>query len=284
MILWRTLPELHAQPRSPRETDMLRYAAVAIPATTVMWQGQTPLFILAGLVALHVGTLAGRGRIYQVLGGLGLAWAALIKPQLAIIGVGPLVWGIAAWRANRREDFIQAIWICGAAAVSAVLLLLLTIILPGGVTLDTYREFVVDVLPQVADPSIMDSIGSPAFVAVFTAANLGFANPDFIGNLVTLAVVALAALWTIQRRNRPLAEISAAWGVWAMVAPRVAWTWYAAWCLPFFLLALPGRESRWRYGLFVVALALLNLQLSTLLTAFATMLLLIYLAWTSFRS
>src|SRR5258708_18525939 len=45
-----------APARSLRETECRRYACVAIPAMATLWQGQTALFILAGLVALHLAT------------------------------------------------------------------------------------------------------------------------------------------------------------------------------------------------------------------------------------
>ncbi len=86
-----------------------------------------------------------------------------------------------------------------------------------------------------------------------------------------------------------MVEIAAGWGVWAMVAPRVTWMWYAAWCLPFFLLAIretTGQRairSAPRLALCVLALALVNLQLNSLAAACGTILLLLALLWTSFR-
>src|SRR4029434_11053829 len=98
---------------------------------------------------------------------------------------------------------------------------------------------------------------------------------------------AFAALWTVRRRDRPMAEIAAGWGVWALVAPRVAWTWYAAWCLPFFLLAIQEpfrlRPTPLRLSLFIVALAVLNLQIDSLIVNVGTLALLIGLLWLSFQ-
>jgi hypothetical protein len=281
-ILWRTLP----RPASSLERDMRLYAAVATPAITTLWQGQTALLILAGLVALHFAALPGRSR--PLLGGIGLAWAALIKPQLALVGPGIALWGFLAWRAGRRDDARLAFRILLAALLIGLVLVGLTIVLPGGVTAETYRQFVVTALPQVARPSDGLVIGSPSFAAAALALGLGAdeRTADLAANVVTALVLCCAALWTVRRPDRPLVEILAGWGVWAMVAPRVAWTWYAAWCLPFLMLAVREtvlRRLAGRLALIVISLALLNLQLDSLPVAFGTILLLIILVWTSFN-
>src|SRR5262249_27293636 len=140
-----------------------------------------------------------------------------------------------------------------------------TIVLPGGVTLDTYQRFVSDALPKVArSGDSIEVIGSPAFVVAVIATRLGASDHvvDTLSTITTLIVLAIAAIWTLRRTNRPLTEIAAGWGVWAMVAPRVTWTWYATWCLPLFLLATwESVRTRSRLILFVVVLGLLNLQL-----------------------
>src|SRR5258707_6891749 len=48
-ILWRSSDP----PRYPRIRDALIYVAVAIPAVTTLWQGQTALCILIGLMLVH---------------------------------------------------------------------------------------------------------------------------------------------------------------------------------------------------------------------------------------
>jgi hypothetical protein len=282
LLLWRTLP----RPASPGERDTLLYAAVAVPATTVLWQGQTALWILLGLVALHAAA-ARPGNRWLVIGGIGLAWAILIKPQMALIGLGIAVWALLRRGAEAR----RAAWLLAVGVVAALALIALTILLPGGVTLDTYSRFVTEALPQVARPADRLVIGSPAFAAGAVALDLGASESaaDLIANGVTVLVVALAAVWTARRAGRPLGEMAAGWGVWAMVAPRVAWMWYAVWCLPFFLLAIqealrqPRPRSGWRLALIVIALALVNLQISSLALALGTVLLLIGLLWTSFQ-
>src|SRR5207253_3176998 len=123
------------------------------------WQGQTALLILIGLVGLH---LVLTEKAPWLVGALGLAWATLIKPQLALVGLGIALWGVLAWRAHRREDARLAIRIVIAAVLMALALILLTLALPGGVTIDTYRQFVVTALPQVARPADALVIGSPA--------------------------------------------------------------------------------------------------------------------------
>ena len=274
LVLWRTLPSIG----SARGRDVRYYAAAAIPAMTTIWQGQTALLILAGLVALHQALMEPARRLTWIAGGVGLAWATLIKPQLALVGFGLLVYGLLLRTSKTPENDSRLIWILGASVAAATAMIGLTLILPGGVTLDTYRRFVSEALPQVARPDADLIIGSPAYVA----GSLVPDSVDLVANGVTILMVALAVYWTFRRRDCPPTEIAAGWGVWAMVAPRVAWTWYAAWCLPFFLLALQSRPSRERTILFVLALALLNWQIGILAVAFATILLLIGLLWTSF--
>jgi hypothetical protein len=200
--------------------------------------------------------------------------------------------GIAAWALLRRDvEARRAAWLLAVGVVAALALIALTILLPGGVTLDTYSRFVTEALPRVARPADRLVIGSPAFVAGAVALDLGASESaaDLIANGVTVLVVVLAAIWTARRAGRPLAEIAAGWGVWAMIAPRVAWMWYAVWCLPFFLLTIqetlrqPRPRSGWRLVLIVIAMALVNLQVSSLALAFGTVLLLIGLLWTSFQ-
>ena len=302
LLLWRTLPRV----TSARGRDMLRYGCVAIPAVATLWQGQTALLILAGLVAVHLALLPKHSRIMWTVGGVGLAWATLIKPQMALVGLGIALWLLLAIRARRRDELPRIVWMLAAAVLTALLLIGATLILPGGVTLDTYQRFVTDALPKVARPGdAIEVIGSPAFVFAVIATRLGAPDTlaDILSTVVTVVVLALAAFWTVRRANRPLTEIAAGWGVWAMVAPRVTWTWYAAWCLPYFLLAVhetvknltlsPSprterdfsvtRSSPARLVLFVIVLALLNLQLASIPVEAITILLLIALTWTSFR-
>ncbi len=280
-LLWRVLPPA----ASPLERDMRLYTAVAIPAITTLWEGQTALFILLGLVGVHVAALSGRSR----WGGIGLALAALVKPQLALVGLGIVLWGILARRSSRYLDMWPAIRIVILAALVALALIILTILLPGGVTVETYRQFVAAALPQVARPADALVIGSPAFVAGAIALSLGASErtADLLANAVTVLILAIAVLWTLRRAGRPLTEVAAGWGVWAMVAPRVTWMWYAAWCLPFFLLAVQEtvceRRSAFRLALIVIVLALVNLQVDSLVVAAGTILLLIALLWTSFQ-
>ncbi len=303
-VAWRGLPRVNLTHRSRRECSpapqaardfqdrafspslnqdiregVRRYALVTIPAMTTLWQGQTALLILAGLVGVQF-ALAQPGKRRLIVGGIGLGWAALIKPQLALVGIGLGLWMIA----RRDRSAWRVVRLIGAAAVTALIGVALTLILPGGVSLDTYRQFVQETLPQVASPADQLVIGSPAFTAGALALQLGASTrtSDVITSGVTLLVLILAALWTAQRANRPAAEIAAGWGVWTMVAPRVAWMWYGTWCLPFFLLAIQQTRSVWRLALFVIVLALLNLQVDSLAVAFSTMILLSGLLWTSF--
>jgi hypothetical protein len=288
LLLWRTLP----RPTSPRERHFLIYAAVSIPAITTIWQGQTALFILLGLAALHYAahTTPDFSLPRTILGGAGLACATLIKPQMALVGIGIALWAILAWRSGRKTDAQRAALIVVSSGMIVLLLLGLTILLPGGVTLDTFRKFVTVALPQVAQPADALVIGSPAFTAATLAYSLGAPSRtvDLVANIATAIVLIFAAFWTRRRADRPLIEIAAGWGVWAMVAPRVAWVWYAAWCLPFFLLTvqetLRQRRPIWRQAWIVLVLALLNLQVSSQLIATITLALLIALLWTSFRS
>jgi hypothetical protein len=62
-----------------------------------------------------------------------------------------------------------------------------------------------------------------------------------------------------------------------MVIPRVAWTWYAAWCLPFLLLVVTA--DRRRMTLLVIILALFSLQPGILIVAAGAILGLLYLLW-----
>jgi hypothetical protein len=283
LLMWRTLPGIV----SVRGRDCLRYVCAAIPAITTLWQGQTALLILAGLTALHLALLSNNSRLMWISGGAGLAWATLIKPQLALVGVGIGLWTLFVNRAHRWNEVRSILWIAGSAVLVGTFLIGLTLILPGGVTLDTYQRFVSEALPKVARPGdSIEVIGSPAFVIAALATRLGASGStaDVLSTIVTLIVLAVAAFWTLRRVNRPLTEISAGWGVWAMVAPRVTWTWYAVWCLPFFLLAVhEAIRTRSRLVLFVVVLALLNLQLASIPVEAVTILLLIALVWTSFR-
>ena len=107
-----------------------------------------------------------------------------------------------------------------------------------------------------------------------------------LGPVLWLAVFFLAPLaivWTYQRRQRPLHEIAAGWGAWAVLAPRIAFGWYAVWCLPFFLLSLQESKSKTRVAIIVITLALLNFQTGILIISFATLLLFGALVWTSFK-
>jgi hypothetical protein len=282
ILLWRTLP----RSASPRGRDMMLYAAVAIPAMATLWQGQTALFALAGLVSLHLATLS-ESRWTWIIGGVGLAIATLIKPQIALVGLGIVIW--LAWRKNDREFLKRSLWIAGSAIIAALALIGITLILPGGVSLDTYQRFISEALPQIARPGdAIWVIGSPSFVASWLALQFGLPSPtvDLVGTMVTMLMIVAGIIWTIKRRDRGLVEIAAGWAVWAMIALRVTWTWYAAWCLPFFLLTVNetanNRQTR-RLGIIVVILALLNLQVSILPVAFLTILLLIGILWTSFK-
>ena len=283
LLMWRTLPRVI----SVRGRDCLRYVCAAIPAVTTLWQGQTALLILAGSVALHFALLAANSRLMWIVGGTGLAWATLIKPQLALVGAGIVLWTLFVNRTKRWNEVRSVLWIIGSAVGIGILLIGLTIILPDGVTVDTYQRFVSEALPKVARPGdSIEVIGSPSFVAAVIATRFGASDSiaDTLSTIVTLTVLAFAAFWTMRRTNRPLTEIAAGWGVWAMVAPRVTWTWYAAWCLPFFLLATwESVPTRSRLILFVIVLALLNLQLASIPAEAVTILLLIALVWTSFR-
>jgi hypothetical protein len=133
-------------------------------------------------------------------------------------------------------------------------------------------------------------IGSPAFTAATLAHSLGAPGRivDLVANIATGIVLIFAAYWTGQRSQRPVIEIAAGWGVWAMVAPRVAWVWYAVWCLPFFLLTvqetLRQRRPIWHQAWIVIVLALLNLQVSSQLVATITLALLIVILWTSVQT
>lgn len=281
VLLWRTLPV----PVSQRERDTLLYAAAAVPGMTTLWQGQTALLILAGLTTLHLAIRRGR----WIVGGVGLAWAALVKPQLALVGVGLAVW--IGLRARRGENVRGPVTALIAAGVVAVALIGLTLLLPGGVTLDTYREFFAETLPRIARPDETHNvIGSPAFVLSKLAFWLGASerNAELISSGVTVLVFAAAVFWTVRRASRPLIEIAAGWAAWAMVAPRVAWTWYATWCLPFFWLALQEnfrqRRSTLLLTLFVVVLMLLDLQLESVPASFVTIALLMAVLWQSFRT
>jgi len=280
-----------APARNIRERDCLRYACVAIPAMTTLWQGQTAVFILAGLVLLHeaLQQVQNRRAFPSLMGGVGLAWAALIKPQLALVGLGLGAWAILAWSQNRRKVAAQVATLLAAAVITATTLIAVSLVLPGGITLDTYRDFITQALPKVAMPSSgLSVVGSPAFTAASIAATLGAsdATVTLVSNAVTLVVLAFAIYWTLRRAQRPLIEIAAGWGVWAMVAPRVTWPWYAVWCLPFFLLAIREALSRpratFRLCGFVVALCLLNLQVDSLLVTLGTTFLLMMLLWISF--
>lgn len=283
LLMWRTLPRAI----SVRGRDCLRYACAAIPAVTTLWQGQTALLILLGLVALHLALLANNSRLMWIIGGTGLAGATLVKPQLALVGAGIVLWMLFANRAQRWNEIRSIFWVIGSAVAVGIVLIGLTIVLPGGVTLDTYQRFVSEALPKVARPGdSIEVIGSPSFVVAVIATRFGASEgtADALSTLVTLIVLALAAFWTLRRTNRPLTEIAAGWGVWAMVAPRVTWTWYAAWCLPFFLLATwESVRTRSQLVLIVIVMALLNLQLASIPIEAATILLLIALVWTSFR-
>jgi hypothetical protein len=95
------------------------------------------------------------------------------------------------------------------------------------------------------------------------------------------AIVVLAGWWTWRRRDRDATIIAAGWAVWAIVAPRIAWTWYATWTLPFLLLAIPTWRSRWQRVLVVIMLALMNLQLQDWASAILGIALLIYFLWIS---
>ncbi len=275
--------------------DALIYVAVAIPAVTTLWQGQTALCILIGLMlvhrAVHESRSARISRWSTVLADTGLAWATLIKPQLALVGAGIAVWSLLQTRNGQREKAIQSLTILAVSAIVTELLIGASLLFPGGVTLDTYREFFSQALPQVAqagDPLAVN--GSPAFAAATLVLQIGgsAAASDLVADAVTLLVLIGAVIWTWRRADRPLTEIAAGWGVWAMIAPRVTWTWYAAWCLPFFLLAvqesLRARNSKMRLILFIVTLGLLNLQMEQTLVAFGTIVLLIALLWTSFHT
>src|SRR5258708_33008820 len=48
-VLWRSI----TPPTSPRMRDALIYAAGAIPSVTTIWQGQTAMLILIGLVVAN---------------------------------------------------------------------------------------------------------------------------------------------------------------------------------------------------------------------------------------
>jgi hypothetical protein len=285
VLLWRILPPAGSQ----RRREILLYVTVAIPAVVTLWQGQTALFVLLGLVALQLAAVRESAHRDWIIGGIGLAFAALIKPQSALVGIGIVIWAIVAYRENRRIVAQKAAWIIGSAVTVALLLITLTLILPGGVSLDTYQRFVSEVLPQIARPEDnITVIGSPSFIAALLAlkANASSTAANLIGTFVTLIMLIVAIFWTIQRRHHSLAEITAGWAVWAMVALRITWTWYAAWCLPFFLLAsheAVQNQQSLRLALFVLLLALLNMQISNTLIAFLTISLLITLLWTSFH-
>ncbi len=282
VLLWRTLAIT-----GNRERDLLIFALVGIPAMTTLWQGQTALLILAGLVTLQLGLSPVAGRVQWIAGGIGLAFAALIKPQMALIGIGLALWAIVAWRSGRTQDARCAVRVLVTALAAGLVAILLTVIIPGGVTVDTYLRFFNGALPQVAQPIDLISVnGSPAYAlsALALSAGLSASLVNIISNAVTLLLLAVAAVWTVRRQDRPITEIAAGWGVWAMVTPRVAWTWYATWCLPFFLLAIQENRNgpRWRLTLIVLILGALNLQIGILPIALGTIITLIALVWTSF--
>jgi hypothetical protein len=112
---------------------------------------------------------------------------------------------------------MMVIFLSGAISVQLVIL---TVLLPGGVTLDTYRQFVTVALPQVAQPADALVIGSPAFTAATLAYSLGAPSGtvNLVANIATAIVLIVAAFWIWQRADRPIIEIAAGWGVWAMVA------------------------------------------------------------------
>lgn len=268
-LLWRLIP--FSEPRRPdATTDLRRYAAVALPAALTLWQGQTALMILLGLVLLHGGLVAGSSWRMRLLGGVGLALATLIKPQLGLVGVGLLIF--MAWQPPTQR--LRIVTVLGASLISAMILIAATLLLPGGIALDHYVQFV-RVLPSVAQPSEALIIGSPAYVVA------ALTRDDRLSTVVTVALVILAGWWTWRRRDREAVVIAAGWGVWAIVAPRIAWTWYATWALPFFLLAIPALHSRWQRVMAVIILALMSLQLQDWPSAILGIGLLIYFLWIS---
>ncbi len=280
MLLWRNM----RRATNALVHDMRLYLCVGIPAIVVLWQGQTALLILLGLVVLHHALTIPR-RINILVGGIGLAGAALIKPQLALVGLGMVIWVVLNWRTQPtrgepRAASHFALSVVIAAAFIALMLLLATLVLPGGVTFDTYQGFITHALPQVARASDKLGIGSPAFVAGTIANGLGVTdrNSDVVANFVSLGMVGFAAYWTWQQRHQTVMLIAAGWGVWAMVIPRVAWTWYGAWCLPFLLMTATG--DRRRMAVLVIIMGTLSLQFNSQIIAFATIIGLIALLWT----
>jgi hypothetical protein len=280
-VLWRSinvrLPDL---PRVQR--DLLRFAVVIIPAVATIWQGQTALFVLAGLTALHLALQPDAPPLTRWLGSAGLAVATLIKPQIGLVGAGLFLLALLRWRPDRTIS-LRIVAILLVAALIAAALTVLTLVLPGGVTIDTYREFFSVTLGRVASTAEVLVIGSPAYaVGAFVYAQTGSASLSSASStMVTLLVLALAAWWTVRRQSASPAIIAAGCGVWAMVAPRVAWTWYATWCLPFFLLALNRPLSKWRQVAFVVLLTLLAAQPMDWPLAIAAIALLMVLLWIS---
>lgn len=275
ILLLRSLPV----PQSERERWLRWYAVTAVPAVTVLWQGQTALFILFGLVLLHAALVHPQPRLSMWIGGFGLAFAALIKPQLSLIGVGLLIAALAS--PDQRRALLNILL---AAAILGLSALVLTVVIPGGVGIETYQEFLTSAIGNVAQPADGLIIGSPGYLAAWIAYQVGWPSGDLLASAVTALIVLIAAVhtWHRVRSGSPGWHIAALWGVWAMVAPRVAWTWYAAWCLPFFCLELSRpTASRGRLALIVICMALLAIQPQSLLIAALTIALLIGLAVTS---
>jgi hypothetical protein len=271
--LWPAIKTLLA--RAEEQQALILLTLLCVPAAQAIGQGQTATFALLGLVVFGW-SLSQPGMIMQALGGLALALAIGIKPQLAFIGVAMLA-GRAGYSQSRHR--------LAMLALVGLAWLALPLLLPGGVDGSHYRLFLSEILPNLTPPTDEFKVhSSPAFVLSVLLLRLGVSEglASLAATGLTLALLA-AFLWRAWVQQWLLYERVMLAAVWAIYAPQQSWNFYLAWGLPAILLILSDivqRQSWGRWRWLLLGLGLTNIQVAGTPLAALAMSIIAYLVWT----
>lgn len=276
IALWGLWPELtRIDARYPDYRRWLWLAVLTVPTAQAIGQGQTATVVLACLV-IFGSVLRHPSQFVQVMGGVMLAFAICIKPQLALIPLGLLI---------GREGFAKGKYALAGVIAGGLFWVGLTLLLPNGVEWSHYREFLQEVLPNLTPPTSEFKVhGSPVFLVSVLMVRSGVSEAvvSTTSMLLTGALV-IAFLWRAWQQGWSPYQRTMFWAVWAIVAPQQSWNFYMAWGLPAVVLLLEDGFQRGAWGrlrLLFIALMLVNIQVDGTPLSVVTISIFAYLIWT----
>lgn len=248
--------------------------------------GQTTILVMVLIIGALIFLSKPSVPRWMAAGSL-LGLGIMIKPQLAeyLVALAALLF---LWISDRRTASLALLAIAGA-----VLTVLggigVSLILPGAVRLETYRQFLFEVYPAVNNPSVVPYTGrfglvkgnaSPVALVVTALGGLGLAPSSLTYSLVSLLATVLYAVLMLRRVNGglPLSRYFLLWSFGPVLLTPLSHTYSVVWATPALLvlardiLILSRRADL--LMLITIAIGLLRVQ-ATFLTLFSMLALLI---------